>query len=88
MRGWVRVMEEHGYGKDLQQRKGWMWVKYKKDAKGKQVLDDNKKPVVESSMWEFEIGDLPENKSIEQWLIKRSWNVEAYYNEAQQGWQK
>ncbi|KAL1647047.1 hypothetical protein SLS58_002817 [Diplodia intermedia] len=88
MPGWERVMEEHGYGKDLQQRKGWVWIKYKKDAKGKKVLDESQKPVVERSMWEFEICDLPESKSVEQWLINRSWNVQAYYSDVQKGWQQ
>ncbi|KAL1625539.1 hypothetical protein SLS56_007286 [Neofusicoccum ribis] len=86
MHGWERVKEEHGYGKDLQERKGWMWIKYKKDTGGKQVLDETGKPVVERSMWEFEIGDMPENKSVERWLINRSWKVQQYYDAVKQGW--
>ncbi|GME50258.1 peptidoglycan binding domain containing protein [Neofusicoccum parvum] len=86
MHGWERVKEEHGYGKDLQERKGWMWIKYKKDTGGKRVLDATGKPVVERSMWEFEIGDLPENKSVERWLINRSWKVQEYYDDVKQGW--
>ncbi|EOD50692.1 putative peptidoglycan binding domain containing protein [Neofusicoccum parvum UCRNP2] len=86
MHGWERVKEEHGYGKDLQERKGWMWIKYKKDTGGKRVLDATGKPVVERSMWEFEIGDMPENKSVERWLINRSWKVQEYYDDVKQGW--
>ncbi|KAF5024152.1 hypothetical protein F66182_3787 [Fusarium sp. NRRL 66182] len=83
MQGWERIYEENGFGKDLKPRKGWMWVKYKK---GK--LDENKKKIVEQSMWEFEIGRLPEETSAERWLIGKSWNVESYFKAISEGWDK
>ncbi|KAF4465481.1 peptidoglycan binding domain containing [Fusarium albosuccineum] len=81
--GWERVYEENGYGKNLTPRKGWMWVKYKKGA-----LDANKKRIVEQSMWEFEIGNLPDQTSVERWLISKSWNVESSFKTIDQGWEK
>lgn len=88
MQGWERILEEHGFGKDLEQRKGWMWVKYKKDGKGKPVLDEAGKKIVERGMWEFEIAEIPEQKSVEKWLINRSWKVQAYQDDVQRGWQE
>ncbi|RSM09905.1 hypothetical protein CEP52_003845 [Fusarium oligoseptatum] len=62
---------------------GWRWVKYKKGA-----LDANKKPIIEFSMWEFEIGSLPDQTSVERWLIDRSWNVKSDFEKIDQGWQQ
>ncbi|KAF4951509.1 hypothetical protein FSARC_12903 [Fusarium sarcochroum] len=76
MEGWERKYEENGYGKNLTKRKGWMWVKYKKGDKS----------VVEQSMWEFEIGNLPDQTSVERWLINKSWNVESYFKTVEEGW--
>ncbi|RSL41888.1 hypothetical protein CEP53_012498 [Fusarium sp. AF-6] len=83
LEGWERIREENGYGKGLTPRKGWRWVKYKKGA-----LDANKKPIIEFSMWEFEIGSLPDQTSVERWLIDRSWNVKSDFEKIDQGWQQ
>ncbi|WZH45924.1 Peptidoglycan binding domain containing [Fusarium acuminatum] len=84
MDGWERVYEEHGkygVGENARERKGWQWRKYKKNMFGK--VD---KSVVEKWMWEFEIGSLPDQTSIEKWLIDRSWNVQSYFEGVQKGW--
>lgn len=84
MEGWERVYEEHGkygVGENARERKGWQWRKYKKNMFGK--VD---KSVVEKWMWEFEIGSLPDQTSIEKWLIDRSWNVPSYFEGVQKGW--
>ncbi|KAF4448516.1 putative peptidoglycan binding domain containing protein [Fusarium austroafricanum] len=84
MDGWERVYEEHGkygVGENARERKGWQWRKYKKNWLGQ--VD---KSVVEKWMWEFEIGSLPDQTSVEKWLIDRSWNVQLYFEGVQKGW--
>lgn len=79
MKGWVRVWEENGFGKDEQKRKGWKWVKYAVDKAGKPTSK------IEKSMWEFEIGHMPADDSIEKWLIDNSWS-EKVHRDVQKGW--
>ncbi|QPC70602.1 hypothetical protein HYE68_001354 [Fusarium pseudograminearum] len=81
MVGWKREYESDGLGKDLKPRKGWTWTKYKKGA-----TPENKKTMIEKRMWEFEIGNLPDDTSVERWLIKKSWNVESYFKTVEEGW--
>ncbi|KAM0545824.1 hypothetical protein ACHAPJ_011151 [Fusarium lateritium] len=76
MEGWERIYKTDGKGKDQKPRKGWMWVKYQNDDKSN----------VERWMWEFEIGNFPEDTSVERWLINKSWNVESYFKTVEAGW--
>ncbi|RBR10225.1 uncharacterized protein FIESC28_09611 [Fusarium coffeatum] len=82
MQGWKREYESDGLGKDMKPRKGWTWTKYKKGT----VTPENKKTMIEKRMWEFEIGNLPDETSVERWLIKKSWNVESYFKAIEEGW--
>ncbi|KAJ4128203.1 hypothetical protein NW768_008489 [Fusarium equiseti] len=82
MQGWKREYESDGLGKDMKPRKGWTWTKYKKGT----VTPENKKAMIEKRMWEFEIGNLPDETSVERWLIKKSWNVESYFKTIEEGW--
>jgi hypothetical protein len=66
----------------MKPRKGWTWTKYKKGT----VTPENKKTMIEKRMWEFEIGNLPDETSVERWLIKKSWNVESYFKAIEEGW--
>ncbi|OCL15296.1 hypothetical protein AOQ84DRAFT_384127 [Glonium stellatum] len=85
LKGWVRVYEKHGMGIGMKERKGWTWIKYKADNKGNRLLDGKGEPIVENSLWEFEIGNMPADKSVERWLIDNSW-VESIHKEVQMGW--
>ncbi|KAJ9623506.1 hypothetical protein H2203_005768 [Taxawa tesnikishii (nom. ined.)] len=73
MKGWQRVEEDKGVGAGVKPRKGWKWVKHGTNGK------------VENSLWEFEMGDMPESKSVEKWLIDNSW-CKSVHEEVQVGW--
>lgn len=81
MKGWKREYEADGVGQGLKPRKGWTWTKYKDGA-----TDQNKKTMIDKRMWEFEIGNLPDDTSIERWLIKKSWDIESYFKTVEEGW--
>lgn len=66
LKGWKRVKEEDGLGREFKQRKGYKWV-----LKGKNGEPDK-------WLWEFEIGDMPENVSIEKRLLDVSWAKEVH----------
>src|ERR1700733_15180249 len=85
LKGWVRIYEKHGMGIGMKERKGWRWIKHELDTKGNRLLDSKGEPVIENSLWEFEIGIMPADKSVERWLIDNSW-VESIHKEIQNGW--
>lgn len=78
MRGWVRVKEENGKGSDGKPKVGWMWVKYN---------NNDPKRGIENSLWEFQIGGMAKEKSLEKRLIDKSW-VGAVHEEVDKGWKK
>lgn len=78
MRGWTRVYEEHGKNSNGQPKAGWMWVKYVKNDPSKGV---------ENSLWEFEIGGMAKDQSLEKRLIDKSW-VDSVHNEVNTDWKK
>lgn len=85
LKGWVRIYEKRGMGIGMKERKGWKWIKYELDTKGNRLLDSKGEPAIENSLWEFEIGVMPADKSVERWLIDNSW-VESIHKEIQNGW--
>ncbi|KAF2157493.1 hypothetical protein K461DRAFT_250532 [Myriangium duriaei CBS 260.36] len=76
MKDWERVYEKNGKGKDLKPRQGWMWKKFR-------VENGEKK--VERALWEFEVGHMPQDKSMEKFLVDISWS-KAFSAEVQNGW--
>ncbi|KAF2838110.1 hypothetical protein M501DRAFT_992982 [Patellaria atrata CBS 101060] len=85
MRGWERIYVKGDSGRDFKARNGFKWVKYEKDKNGKIVKDKQGKDKIVNFMWEFEIGHMPEAKSVEKFLIDQSW-TESVHNEVQKGW--
>ncbi|KAH8804869.1 hypothetical protein F5884DRAFT_835303 [Xylogone sp. PMI_703] len=73
MKGWKRELEESGVGRNFQKRKGYKWIL--RDAKGNVVR----------SLWEFEIGHMPEKTSVEMRLIEVSW-VKEIHEEVKKQW--
>jgi hypothetical protein len=69
LKGWVRVEEEKGYGKDGVVRIGWKWILYSGD--GTERVNE---------MWEFEIAGFGEGGSVERRLIEESEAKEIHEN--------
>lgn len=78
LRGWVRVYEENGIGPGGKPKSGFKWVKY---------FGNDAKKGVENSLWEFEVGGMAKEKSLEKRLIDQSW-VEAVHQEVENSWTK
>lgn len=76
MRGWTRVYEQKGKGRNGQPKFGWMWVKY---------VDNDPKKGIENSMWEYEIVGMLQDKSLEKRLIGKSW-ANADHAEVENDW--
>lgn len=76
LRGWERRLVKGG---DHHPRTGFQWVKYKPGT------GTGAERVVEKVMWEFEIGHMPADKSVERWLIDQSW-CESVHKEVDSAW--
>jgi hypothetical protein len=74
MKDWERIYTE-GLGKDKKPRTGWQWVKWA----------DKAKTVKENYLWEFEIGHMPQDRSVEKMLVDGSW-VQKVHDEVMEGW--
>ena len=78
MRGWTRKYEPKGKASNGTTKFGWMWVKY---------FNNDPEKGIEHSMWEFEIGGMSKDKSLEKRLIDKSW-VDAVHTEVESDWKK
>lgn len=87
MHGWVRVFEENGTDDQGRPRKGWMWKKFKDGQAKSEVTREKEKREVENELWEFEIGHMELEDSLEYRLIENSW-VESVHEEVQEGWKR